>query len=161
MDNWNTDSYCKTRGFNLVVLKYNGVKEKLVDLKTQVILHTLKKDLFLILWKIILIIRSSGNADPTVLNGNIWLEMRSVSFVYLRCVIGHGSHSFLFGFAHLCHTLGSEDVRVCSSWMTWSPKYLHPLTPHPQDLTDLPQAWLLPCSISPWWEPGTILCLVH
>lgn len=58
--------------------------------------------------------------------------MSGVSFVYLRYVIGHGSHSFLFGFAHLCHILGSEDVRVCSSRMTWSPKYLHPLTAHPR-----------------------------
>lgn len=84
---------------------------------------------------------------PTVLNDNIWPEMNSARFVYLG---GWLSYSFSFDFAYLCHILGSEDVRACSSWMTWPPKCLHPR--RSQHLTHLPPALLLSGSISLPWE---------
>lgn len=64
---------------------------------------------------------------PTVLNDNIWPEMNSARFVCLECVVGCRTHFHLTLLIYVI--LGSEDVRACSSWMTWSPKCLHPWRP--------------------------------
>lgn len=92
---------------------------------------------------------------PTVLNGNIWLEMSSARFVYLGCAVGYHTHFRLT----LLIYVTSLALKMSEPAPLGRRDLLSAFIPDvPQHLTHLPPALLLSGSVSVPWAKFCAVC---